>query len=196
MTTAVSRNDFDNALAKLQNREDEANTLLESVAAERRDLPMVKIDTDYRFQSVDGEKSLADLFNGQKYLVLYHFMYAPDWSKGCPDCTGYANGLGDTSQLHDRETEFALVSRAPVEKLEAWKAQQGYRVPWYSCTDEFNRDMNALSDDGDYPSMTAWMKDDDDTVYLTYQTNGSAIAATIGQRGIMNMTRRGDDNLG
>lgn len=191
MTTTVSRQEFDNALTELATQEDALQRQFDAVAASRRELPVVRIDTDYRFQSVDGEKSLADLFNGQTYLVLYHFMYAPDWEKGCPDCTSYAKGQGDPSMLHEMDTEFALVSRAPIEKLEAWKAEQGFRLPWYSCTDEFALEFKSLGDDGDFPSMTAWMKDDDGTVYLTYQTNGNPIATTIGQHGVMEMTRRG-----
>jgi predicted dithiol-disulfide oxidoreductase (DUF899 family) len=72
------------------------------------------------------------LFEGRWQLITYHFMFDPTWDKGCPGCTGYANALGDLSKLYDHDTTFALISRAPLAKLEAYKAQMGWGVPWYS----------------------------------------------------------------
>src|ERR1700736_6424129 len=96
------------------------------VNAERRRLPMVKIEKDYVFDTPTGKQSLKGIFDGRRQLIVYHFMFDPTWAKGCPGCTGYANALGDLSKLYDHDTTFALISRAPLAKLEAYKAQMGW----------------------------------------------------------------------
>jgi predicted dithiol-disulfide oxidoreductase (DUF899 family) len=86
---------------------------------------MVKIEKDYVFDGPKGKLSLKALFEGRRQLVVYHFMFDPAWDKGCPGCTSYVNALGDLSMLNDRDTTFILVSRAPLPKLEAYKAKMG-----------------------------------------------------------------------
>src|SRR5689334_8594697 len=83
------------------------------VNAERRRLPMVKQEKEYVFDTPTGKQTLKDLFQGRRQLIVYHFMFAPDWDKGCPGCTGYINSLGDLSLLSERDTSFVIVSRAP-----------------------------------------------------------------------------------
>src|SRR3981081_1003409 len=109
------------------------------VNAERRRLPMVRIEKDYVFDSPAGKRSLQDMFEGRRPLVVYHFMVDPAGEKGCPGCTSYASAIGDLSMLGDRDTTFAFVSRAPLAKLEAYKAQKGWHIPWYSS---FGGDFN------------------------------------------------------
>src|SRR5207237_10812182 len=87
------------------------------------------------------------LFDGRRQLIVYHFMFDPAWDKGCPGCTGYVNALGDLSMLNERDTTFVLISRAPLAKLEAYKADKGWSVPWYSSLgSEFNYDFHVTHD--------------------------------------------------
>src|SRR5687767_7892963 len=91
---------------------------LDRVNAARRRLPMVKIEKAYTFDGPHGKATLLDLFEGRRQLVVYHFMFDPAWEKGCPGCTGYVDALGDLSMLEQRNTSFAMISRAPLAKLE------------------------------------------------------------------------------
>jgi predicted dithiol-disulfide oxidoreductase (DUF899 family) len=118
------------------------------VNAERRRLPMVKIDKEYIFDSRHGKQSLADLFEGRRQLIIYHFMFDPSWDKGCTGCTGYIDALGDLSMLNERDTTFAVVSRAPLAKLEAYKAERGWDINWYSSFgSDFNYDFHVTLDE-------------------------------------------------
>ena len=117
------------------------------VNAERRRLPMVKLEKQYVFDGPDGKRTLEDLFEGRRQLIVYHFMFDPAWERGCPGCTRFANALADLSGLYDRDTTFTMVSRAPYAKLEAYKAQKGWSVPWYSSFgSDFNYDFHATLD--------------------------------------------------
>ncbi|NJL40412.1 MAG: DUF899 domain-containing protein [Leptolyngbyaceae cyanobacterium SM1_4_3] len=117
------------------------------VNAERRRLPMVKVEKDYTFEGPNGSVKLVDLFDGQLQLIIYHFMFDPAWDKGCMGCTGYVNALGDLSMLGDRNTSFALISRAPLPKLEAYKQLNGWNIPWYSSSgSDFNYDFHVTLD--------------------------------------------------
>jgi predicted dithiol-disulfide oxidoreductase (DUF899 family) len=99
-----------------------------------------------RFEA--GPATLADLFSGRSQLIVYHFMFDPKWDNGCPGCTSYVSALGDLSLLNDRDTTFVLVSRAPLPKLEAYKAQKGWSVPWFSSFgSDFNYDFHVTNDE-------------------------------------------------
>jgi predicted dithiol-disulfide oxidoreductase (DUF899 family) len=125
----------------------ERGKLLGRLNAERGRLPMVRIEKDYVFDGPGGKRSLAGLFDGRLQLIVYHFMFAPAWDQGCPGCTGYIDALGDLSMLNDRDTTFVLVSLAPLAKLEAYKAQKGWNVPWFSSfPSDFNNDCHATRD--------------------------------------------------
>ena len=115
----VSRKRWLDERKKLLGREKELTKHRDSINAERRRLPMVKIEKDYGFDGPNGKQSLKALFESRRQLVVYHFMFDPAWDKGCPGCTSYVNALGDLSMLNDRATTFVLVSRAPLPKLEA-----------------------------------------------------------------------------
>jgi predicted dithiol-disulfide oxidoreductase (DUF899 family) len=133
---------------KLLAHEKELTKHYDRVNAERRRLPMVKIEKSYLFEAPGGELSLKDLFEGRRQLVIYHFMFDPAWEKGCTGCTGYANAIGDLSMLRDRDTTFALVSRAPLAKLEAYKERHGWDIPWYSSFgSDFNYDFHVTNDE-------------------------------------------------
>lgn len=117
------------------------------VNAKRRRLPMVKLEKPYTFEGPDGETSLLDLFAGRHQLLVYHFMFDPEWENGCTGCTGLVNALGDLSLLGDRDTTFVLISRAPFAKLEQYKARQGWTLPWFSSFgSDFNYDFHVTLD--------------------------------------------------
>jgi predicted dithiol-disulfide oxidoreductase (DUF899 family) len=148
----VSPDEWLVARKTLLEHEKEVTKHHDRVNAERRRLPMVKIDKDYTFAGPQGTVKLADLFDGRIQLIVYHFMFDPEWEKGCMGCTGYVDALGDLSLLHDRDTTFVLVSRAPLPKLKAYQAQKGWSVPWYSSFgSDFNYDFHATLDENVAP---------------------------------------------
>src|SRR5262245_44747245 len=117
------------------------------VSAERRRLPMVKIDKDYRFDRPGGKCDLKALFEHRRQLIIYHFMFDPAWEKGCPSCTWYIDALGDLSMLGEHDTTFVLVSRAPLAKLQAYKKERGWDIPWFSSFgNDFNYDFHVTND--------------------------------------------------
>lgn len=118
------------------------------VTAERRRLPMVRVEKDYVFDSPEGKRHLRDLFENRNQLIVYHFMFDPEWDEGCKGCTGYVDALGDLSLLQERDATFALISRAPSVKLESYKRQRGWSRPWYSSFgSDFNYDFHVTLDD-------------------------------------------------
>lgn len=124
----------------------------DAVSAQRRRLPMVKLEKQYTFDAPGGSRTLLDLFEGRRQLIVYHFMFDPEWEAGCSGCTGLVNALGDLSMLADRTTTYCLVSRAPLAKLETYKAKQGWRWPWYSSNrSDFNYDFHATLDENIRP---------------------------------------------
>ncbi len=132
---------------RLLEQEKAITRLKDLVAAERRRLPMVRIEKDYVFEGPTGKCRLGDLFEGRLQLIVYHFMFDPGSDKGCPGCTGFVNALGDLSMLAERNTSFALVSRAPFAKLEAWRRKHGWNRPWFSSFGgDFNYDFHVTLD--------------------------------------------------
>lgn len=128
--------------------EKELTKAQDRLSAARRRLPMVLVEKNYVFDGPNGPVSLADIFEGQTQLIIYHFMFDPEWDKGCGGCTGYVNALGDLSSLKECNTSFALVSRAPFEKLEAYKQKMGWNRPWYSSFgNTFNYDFHVTLDE-------------------------------------------------
>jgi predicted dithiol-disulfide oxidoreductase (DUF899 family) len=119
------------------------------VNAERRRLPMVKIEKNYVFDGPNGKESIKDLFEGRRQLIVYHFMFDPTWDTfRCPGCTGYVDALGDLSLLKNRDTTFVVVSRAPLVMLEAYKAQKKWSIAWFSSFgSDFNYDFHVTLDE-------------------------------------------------
>lgn len=121
----------------------------DALSTERRNLPMVEIEKDYQFDGPDGRVRLIDIFEGRPQLMIYHFMFHPEWEDGCPSCTAGADELspGFLDHLHVRDTSYALVSRAPLAKLQRWKAAKGWELPWYSSSgSDFNYDFGVTID--------------------------------------------------
>ena len=133
---------------QLLGEEKELTKHYDRVNAKRRRLPMVLIEKDYLFDGPKGKESLKSLFEGRRQLIVYHFMFDPAWDKGCSGCTSFVDALGDLSMLKDRDTTFILVSRAPLAKLEAYKAQKGWTIPWFSSFgSDFNYDFHVTNDE-------------------------------------------------
>ncbi|HEX4963234.1 MAG TPA: DUF899 domain-containing protein [Thermoanaerobaculia bacterium] len=132
---------------KLLAHEKELTKHYDRVNAERRRLPMVQIEKDYVFEGPKGKSTLADLFGDRRQLIVYHFMFDPTWDKGCPGCTGWVDSLGDLSLLESRDTRLVVVSRAPLVKLEAYKAERGWDIDWFSSFgSDFNYDFHVTLD--------------------------------------------------
>jgi predicted dithiol-disulfide oxidoreductase (DUF899 family) len=140
------------ARKKLLVREKELTKHYDEISAERRRLPMVRVAKNYEFDGPGGKVSLKDLFEGRTQLVVYHFMFGPEDDKGCPGCTGYVDALGDLSMLNERNTTFVLISRAPLAKLEAYKAERGWDRAWFSSFgSDFNYDYHVTNDENVAP---------------------------------------------
>lgn len=139
--------DWRQARKVLLAREKEATRTRDAVSAARRRLPMVRIAQDYTFNGPNGTVRLVDLFEGRRQLIVYHFMFDPAWEQGCSGCTGFVNALGDLSMLAERDTTMVLIARAPLEKLERYKAAKGWTLPWLSSYgSEFNYDFHVTQD--------------------------------------------------
>jgi predicted dithiol-disulfide oxidoreductase (DUF899 family) len=122
------------ARKELLAKEKDLTRARDALNAERRNLPMVEMEKDYIFDGPNGAVRLIDMFEGRRQLIIYHFMFDPGWEDGCPSCTAGTDELsaGFFAHLHTRDTSYAMVSRAPLAKLEQWKAKKGWDVPWYS----------------------------------------------------------------
>src|ERR1700675_3834412 len=123
-TGIVSRDKWLIERKKLLAQEKELTKHYDRVNAERRRLPMVKLEKDYVFDGPQGQQNLEALFGGRRQLIVYHFMFDPAWDKGCSGCTGFIDALGNLSLLNARDTTFVVVSRAPLAKLEAYKKKR------------------------------------------------------------------------
>jgi predicted dithiol-disulfide oxidoreductase (DUF899 family) len=167
----ASREEWLVARKALLAKEKELTQARDALAAERRRLPMVKIDKDYVFSGPSGQVSLLELFHGRRQLIVYHFMFAPEWKKGCAGCTGFVDALNpvDLAMLHDRDTSFTLVSRAPLERLERYRNERGWRWPWVSSFgSDFNYDFHATLDEDVAP------------IVYNYRTKGELEAGGAG----------------
>jgi predicted dithiol-disulfide oxidoreductase (DUF899 family) len=133
---------------RLLEHEKELTKHYDRVSAERRRLPMVKIEKDYVFDGPNGTQHLGDLFDGRRQLIVYHFMFDPAWeTHRCPGCTGWVDALGDLSLLAKRDTTLVAISRAPLPMLEAYKAQKGWSIAWFSSFgSDFNYDFHVTLD--------------------------------------------------
>ena len=117
----------------------------DELARQRQELPWVRIDKEYRFETDDGTASLADLFRGRSQLLVYHFMFGPDYTAGCPSCSAIADGFdGSVVHLADHDVTLGAVSQAPLAKLRAYKQRMGWSFPWASSSDsDFNYDFRV-----------------------------------------------------
>jgi predicted dithiol-disulfide oxidoreductase (DUF899 family) len=147
--TIGTREEWLAAREQLLVREKEHTRLGDELARQRRELPWVRVEKEYRFDTDDGEKALDELFDGRSQLLVYHFMFGPSYEAGCPTCSSMADGInGVLPHLHARDVTFAFVSQAPLGKLQAYKRRMGWRVPWVSSArTDFNFDLGFSQTD-------------------------------------------------
>jgi predicted dithiol-disulfide oxidoreductase (DUF899 family) len=143
----VSREEWAAARGELLAREKEHTRLGDELARRRRELPWVRIGKEYRFDTDDGTRPLAELFDGRSQLLVYHFMFGPSYQAGCPTCSSIADSVdGVVPHLNARDVTMLFVSQAPLEKLQAYKRRMGWSFPWVSsANNEFNVDLGFSS---------------------------------------------------
>ena len=143
--TIGTRDEWLAARLELLEAEKELTRRSDELARRRQELPWVPIDKEYRFETDDGSATLADLFGGRSQLLVYHFMFGPDFTAGCPSCSAIADGFdGSVVHLAHHDVTLCAVSRAPIEKLQAYKRRMGWSFPWASSRgSDFNHDFQA-----------------------------------------------------
>jgi predicted dithiol-disulfide oxidoreductase (DUF899 family) len=145
----VSRDQWLKARIALLAEEKELTRRRDAVNAQRRRLPMVRVDKEYVFDGPDGQVTLAGLFGDCRQLYVHHVMFGPDWDAGCPTCSQFTSEFNDAliARLRSRDTALAMVCRAPLGKIEAYLADRGWALPWYSCYgSDFNYDFQVTLD--------------------------------------------------
>lgn len=171
----VSRDEWLAAHQEFLAREKEFTRQRDVLNADRRLLPMVKIEKAYVFAGPNGQASLLDLFEGRRQLILYHFMFDPAWDEGCSGCSMLVDNMGHPAHLHIRDTSRVLVSRTPLAKIEPFKARMGWTIPWYSSFgSDFNTDFGVTTDAGETFGLSVFLRDDD-SIFQTYFTHGRGV---------------------
>jgi predicted dithiol-disulfide oxidoreductase (DUF899 family) len=199
----------------------------DELARKRRELPWVPVEQDYRFEADGGTKTLADLFGGRSQLLVYHFMFGPDWSAGCPVCSSIADTLDpQVVHLQARDTTLLLTSRAPLDRLLAFRKRMGWGIDWVSSAgSDFNRDLGFLNtreelepflegeipvtveqnarmcgtDAGGYVTEGPGLSVyalSDGVVYRTYVTSARGLEPAMAYYGLLDRTPRGRDERG
>jgi predicted dithiol-disulfide oxidoreductase (DUF899 family) len=174
LPTIVSQEEWQSALDNLRIKEKAATRERDALAAERRRLPMVKINKKYHFQGPEGKVSLLDLFEGRRQLLLYHFMFAPGvegWpTKGCSGCSMSLDEVCHLSHLHARDTSFCAVSLAPLPRILDYKKEMGWDIPWVSSAEsDFNQDFGVTTPEGEFHGLSVFLRDEKN-IYRTYFT--------------------------
>ncbi|MGH3153134.1 MAG: DUF899 domain-containing protein [Streptosporangiaceae bacterium] len=143
--TVVSREEWQAARAELLRREKEHTRMADELARQRRELPWVAVEKEYRFDTGSGPRTLAELFDGRSQLVVYHFMFGPSYEAGCPVNSSIADALdGLLPHLHARDVTLLLVSQAPLAKIQAYQQRMGWHLPWVSAAPgDFNYDFGG-----------------------------------------------------
>lgn len=173
----VSQEEWDAARQALGDKEQAAAAARTALAAERRRMPMVRVERDYRFEGPDGEVSLLDLFDGRRQLIVYRFFFQEGVSgwpdAGCEGCSMFADGITHLAHLHARDTTLVLASPAPQANLRRYAERMGWTVPWYTITTErFSEDFGVV----EWFGVNVFLRDGDD-VYRTYFLDGPAVEA-------------------
>jgi len=181
----VSPGEWQEARDALLAEEKAATRKRDALAAKRRRLPMVRIEKSYVLAGPDGKATLLDLFEGRTQLLLYHFMFGPNQNAGCDGCSMFVDQIGHLAHLAARDTSFALVSRAPRAKIEAYRKRMGWAIPWYSSSEsDFNVDFGVgpktpqvgVYQDGESFGLSVFIRNGDD-VFRTYFTTHRGVEA-------------------
>jgi predicted dithiol-disulfide oxidoreductase (DUF899 family) len=166
----VSRQEWDAARAEMLVKEKQLTRARDALAAQRRRMPWMAVDKDYRFEGPDRSVSLRDLFDGCRQLIVYRFFFEPGLARwpgsGCPGCSFLADQVAHLAYLNARDTTLVFVSRAPQKDIERWKARMGWNIPWFTITDDFDRDFDV----DEWHGTNAFIRDGDE-VFRTYFVN-------------------------
>lgn len=166
----VSAQEWDAAREQMLIKEKELTRARDALAAERRRMPRMAVRADYEFEGPDGSANLADLFAGRRQLVVYRFFFEPGvngWPEGgCPGCSFLADQVAHLSHLNARDTTLAFVSRAPQEDIARLKERMGWEIPWYTITDDFDKDFGV----DEWHGTNAFLRDGDE-IFRTYFIN-------------------------
>jgi predicted dithiol-disulfide oxidoreductase (DUF899 family) len=210
----VSREDWLAARRQLLSKEKEFTRLRDRLSGERRELPWVKVEKTYVFDGPDGRETLAELFDGRGQLMVYHFMFGPEWEQGCPSCSFLSDHI-DGANLHlpQRDVTLLAVSRAPLAQIEAFKERMGWRFKWVSSYEnDFNRDYHVSFTDDEMaqgevyynygmeqfpseeaPGISVFYKDPDDAVFHTYSAYARGLDMLIGAYNYLDLAPKGRD---
>ena len=181
----VSHEDWLAERTKLLAREKKFTRLRDELSRQQRALPWERVEREYVFDGPEGKATPLDLFEGRRQLLLYHFMFGPNQDVGCDGCSMFVDQIGHLAHLHARDTSFALVSRAPIEKIAAYKERMGWTIPWYSSFEsDFNVDFGVgpetpqagVYQDGESFGLSVFIRDDD-SVFRTYFTTHRGVEA-------------------
>jgi predicted dithiol-disulfide oxidoreductase (DUF899 family) len=213
----VSRAEWLVARKKFLIKEKEFTRERDALNAERRNLPMVKIDKEYIFDSPSGKQTLADLFGGRSQLIVYHFMFGPEWKEGCPSCSFLSDHIdGPRVHLENHDVSIVAVSRAPLAKLEAFKKRMGWGFKWVSSYgNEFNRDFHVSFskeeiakgkmyynyDERRFPSeeahgVSVFYKNEKGEVFHTYSAYARGADILLGAYNWLDLTPKGRNESG
>jgi predicted dithiol-disulfide oxidoreductase (DUF899 family) len=188
----VSPQDWLAARKELLTSEKEAVRAKDALNARRRMLPMVRVEKDYRFEGPQGPVGLRDLFDGERQLVVQHFMFDPSWEDGCSSCTAAVDELSDglLRHLRARSTVYAVIARAPLPKLDAYRAKRGWTIPFYSSYgSDFNYDFHVSLDVSVAPVMFNYRGPDE----LRAAGQGWVLDEPMEQPGMSCFLREGDE---
>jgi predicted dithiol-disulfide oxidoreductase (DUF899 family) len=191
----VSQEEWLEARKRLLTQEKESTRLRDRLSQQRRELPWVRVEKNYIFDGVPGKETLADLFEGRSQLVVYHFMFAPDWKEGCRSCSFWADGFNAIGvHVIHRDVTMVAISRAPIEKLEAFKRRMGWTFKWVSSgNNDFNYDYQVSftpqefeneveynytqqkTDTPDLPGVSVFYRDSSGDIFHTYSAYSRGI---------------------
>ena len=213
----VSKSQWMSAHADFLTKEKEITRMNDELSRQRRQLPWARVEKDYVFEGPLGKVRLGDLFNGRSQLATYHFMFGPDWAEGCPGCSYVTDHLNGTMEhLQARDVALVLVSRAPLDKLMAFKKRMGWRLPWFSSGGcDFNRDFGvsftkAEVESGakaynfgttpphgeENPGLSFFYKAPDGAILHTYSSYGRGLEALLVTYAILDRASKGRDEAG
>lgn len=213
----VSRDEWLAARKALLAREKAHTREGDALSADRRRLPMVKVETSYMFDTADGRRSLADLFEGRSQLIVYHFMMGPGWAEGCPSCSFLMDHLdGVLPHLATRDVTLVAVSRAPLAEIDAFKRRMGWQFPWVSSYGTaFNRDFHVSftkdevasgkmhynyaeqlfpSEEG--PGFSVFVTNARGDIFHTYSTYGRGGESVLGTYHLLDLVPKGRNEDG
>ena len=213
----VSHVEWLSARSEFLSKEKEFTRLRDELSRQRRTLPWEKVEKRYEFDSTKGKVTLADLFDGRSQLIVYHFMFGPDWQQGCQSCSFWADHFdGSAIHLAHRDTTLTMVSRAPLAEIEAFRQRMGWKFPWVSSFDsDFNFDYHVSFTPeqrsggkvyynyahrefppNEGPGASVFAKDAAGEVFHTYSTYGRGLDILNGTYNLLDLVPKGRDEDG